>query len=583
MYSKDNIVTIFFDTPLQDVKQLLQLESKLIVILNNDRDVLGILNENGFWREINNCDGTYLSSVCDFLNDSFKVYSSLESIDESDISTYDYAVLKNDFGYECYSMNEVLLIRLKGKITNLINTNKTLQQEIEVSRHKNNELKQILNSTYDEIFVTDADGNTLFVSESSKKLTGLPPEAFIGRNVKELNEKGVIINSATLKTIETGKVQTAEQNYPTGITVLTTSQPIFDNKGDLYRIVSSSRDITELVEMKKRLDQMRMENDKQDKNKPVVFYYKGLITANEQMLEVIHLAKKVAKLDSSILISGESGVGKGMLARMIHDLSQRKEKKFIKVNCGAIPPSLIESELFGYEGGAFTGASKKGKLGLVELASDGTLFLDEIGEMPMDMQVKLLHLVQEKTFMRVGGTKEIRADIRIISATNRDLQRLISEGKFREDLYYRLHVVPLHIPPLRERKDDILILIDYFLMKFNQIHHQSVSLDENSKLILQLHGFPGNVRELENLMEQIVVTTSSPNVSQGELQMYFQNGKYEKNNNKLLTLKQVIEKTEKQVIKQALEDHKTTRDLAKVLGVSQTTIMRKLKKYGLTT
>lgn len=581
MGNKNSVLTIFLDTSIQEVKQLLQLRYKQILVLNNHREILGLLNKEEFWKEVNKYDETSSSPLYHFLNKSFQLYNNFVAIDENDIESYDYALFNTDSIYECYSMTEIYSIKLKNEIKSLINTNRTLQKENETLRDTKNELKQILHYTYDEIYVTDAHGDTLFVSESSKKLTGLPPEAFIGKNIKELDEEGIITNSATLKTMKTNTVHTVEQKYPNGITVLATSQPIFDSKGKIYRIVTSSRDITELAEIKKKLDQVTMGSNKQGQTKLKVFYYRGLITANEQFLDVIHMAQKVAKLDSSILIRGESGVGKGLIAKMIHDLSYRANKKFVQINCGAIQPSLIESELFGYESGAFTGANKKGKPGLVELASGGTLFLDEIGEMPLDMQVKLLHLVQEKTFLKVGGTKELRSDIRIISATNEDLQQLITEKKFREDLYYRLHVVPLHIPSLRKRKDDILILIDFFLNKFNKIHHQSVSLDRNSKLLLQLGEFPGNIRELENLIEQIVVTTSSSTVSPRDLQMFFQHGNDEENKNRSLTLKQLVEKTEKQVITQALKKHKTTRDLAAVLGVSQTTIMRKLKKYDI--
>jgi TyrR family helix-turn-helix protein len=298
------------------------------------------------------------------------------------------------------------------------------------------------------------------------------------------------------------------------------------------------------------------------------------------MIKVLELAEKVAPMDSSIFIHGETGVGKGVLARVIHDLSSRKDKNFIQVNCGAIPSALIESELFGYESGAFTGANKHGKKGLVESADGGTLFLDEIGEMPLDIQVKILHLVQDRTFMKVGGTKEKKVNIRIISATNKDLKQMIKNNQFREDLYYRLHVVPMEIPQLRERKEDILLLTDYFLKKFNEKYGQSITIDDHSKLILQLQDYPGNVRELENVIEQIVVTARKPIVTIEDLpsDLTYKDTALV-NLTGIIPLKKALEETEKQLLSQALSTYKSTRKMAKALGVSQTTIMRKLGKY----
>ncbi|MEH7253812.1 sigma 54-interacting transcriptional regulator [Neobacillus niacini] len=306
-----------------------------------------------------------------------------------------------------------------------------------------------------------------------------------------------------------------------------------------------------------------------------------LITQSENMVNIIELAERVAPMDSSIFIHGESGVGKGVLAKIIHELSPRKNKSFIQVNCGAIPPNLIESELFGYEPGAFTGANKNGKAGLVEMANGGTLFLDEIGEMPLDIQVKILHLVQEKTFTRVGGIKEKQVDIRILSATNRNLKEMIEEKTFRQDLFYRLHVVPIHIPPLRERKKDILLLIERFLNKFNKKYSQAITLDESSKLFLQLHDWPGNIRELENLVEQIVVTSYKSIVSIEDLPFQFNNEGKQPLVKVLgiMPIKKAVEETERQILSYALAKYKTTRKIAKALDVNQTTIMRKLHKY----
>ncbi|MED3563345.1 sigma-54 interaction domain-containing protein [Bacillus xiapuensis] len=478
-------------------------------------------------------------------------------------------------------------LKAKQNIIRLEKLNESLQEQLDIALRKIKELTQILNSSYDEIFVTDADGNVLFVSDSCKHFTGLPPEAFINKNIFELVEKGIITDSVTIKTMQTHTIQSNEQNYPNGKTVLATAKPVFDDEGKLYRIVSNSRDISELVEMKRKLAAMHALT-KENLNEAIIEKAIGqqrFITQSKNMINTLQLAERVAPLDSSIFIHGESGVGKGVLARIIHENSPRKERSFIQVNCGAIPESLLESELFGYEAGAFTGANKRGKAGLVEMADGGTLFLDEIGEMPLELQVKILHLVQEKTFKKVGGTTEKKIDIRIISATNKDLLQMIEEKKFRQDLYYRLHVVPLRIPPLRKRKQDILLLTEYFLKHFNHKYLQQIELDENAKLLLQLQEWRGNVRELENFIEQIVVTAYKPIIRIEDLPLVLDHRFHPESNPGLhqLPLKRAVEETEKLVLSYALKKYKSTRKMAKALGVNQTTIMRKLHKYQMTT
>jgi len=582
---KNEALMVFSDISLVELKGLLALKSFPILIVDNALQVMGVLDETLFWKNIavEGCEKPLRSC----LNYCFRVIDSLSQLTEEDSKKYDYFIVKRNEQYTCYTSSEVKEYQNQQKIASLLKLNQSLHEQLESLRKKNNELIQILNSSYDEIYVTDAEGNTLFVSESCKRFTGLPPEAYVNKNVAELVEKGLIVNSVTLKTMKTKTVQSAEQTYPNGTTVFTTAKPIFDEEGNLYRIICNSRDISELVEMKHKLIQassLLNQQEKQDKYSGEIVFFNKLITQSENMISVIEMAQKVAPMDSSIFIHGESGVGKGVLAKIIHDLSPRKNKNFVQVNCGAIPPNLMESELFGYEAGAFTGANKQGKAGLVEMADGGTLFLDEIGEMPMDLQVKILHLVQEKTFKKVGGTREKQVDIRIISATNKNLQQMIEEKAFRQDLYYRLHVVPIRIPPLRERKRDILLLIDHFLHKFNKKYSQSVALDESSKLILQLHEWPGNIRELENLIEQIVVTSRKPVVSMEDLPFHFnKEGRQAMVKvSGIMPIKKAVEETEKQILSYALTKYRTTRKIAKALDVNQTTVMRKLHKYQLT-
>lgn len=578
MEVKKESLIVFSDISILDVKSLLKINSSPFIVMKNHLEILGILDEGFFLKRLDS-DGDN-QEITAYLNTSFVVVDELDKLGEEDMSTYDFVIQHGDNQYRCHPISEVREMLLKKKMKSLISLNESLKKELEVTRKKVKELTQILHSSYDEIFVTDAKGDTLFVSEACKKLTGLPPEAFINKNINELVEKGLIVNSVTLKTMKTKAIHSAEQTYPHGLTVFSTAKPIFDEEGNLYRIVSNSRDITELVEMKSQLNRVNLRNQRAQHENSRTVSFNNFITNSDKMVKVLELAEKVAPMDSSIFIHGETGVGKGVLARVIHDLSSRKDKNFIQVNCGAIPSALIESELFGYESGAFTGANKHGKKGLVESADGGTLFLDEIGEMPLDIQVKILHLVQDRTFMKVGGTKEKKVNIRIISATNKDLKQMIKNNQFREDLYYRLHVVPMEIPHLRERKEDILLLTDYFLKKFNEKYGQSITIDDHSKLILQLQDYPGNVRELENVIEQIVVTARKPIVTIEDLpsDLTYKDTALV-NLTGIIPLKKALEETEKQLLSQALSTYKSTRKMAKALEVSQTTIMRKLGKY----
>jgi len=303
-----------------------------------------------------------------------------------------------------------------------------------------------------------------------------------------------------------------------------------------------------------------------------------IILKSESMKQVVKLAIKVARVDSSVLITGETGVGKEVLARVVHKHSCRVNGPFIKLNCGAIQAELVESELFGYEAGAFTGARREGKLGLIQLADGGTLFLDEIGDLPLNLQVKFLRVLQEREIQRVGGVETKEVDFRLIAATNKSLQDLVKQKKFREDLFYRLDVVPMTIPPLRERKEDILPLALFFLNKFGQRYGLSMRISPEVIEVLLNNDWPGNVRELENTIERLLVT-SDTDVATDHLINKSSNSKdYGKSR---LNLREILDQTEKHFILQAFEQCKTTREMAEVLGISQSTVVKKMRKYDI--
>lgn len=459
-------------------------------------------------------------------------------------------------------------------------------------KSKLNELRKeyetIINSIYDEIFVTDAKGDVIFVNKAAERLYNRKTKDIIGRNVQYLEEEGFFTPSITKLVIRTNKSQSLIQNTKSGQKILVTAIPIFDEYGQITKIVSNSRQLNELVsicnelEEKDRLIQHYKSEIKQLKaiNMSEPIYY-----ISNKMDEVITILSKVAKSDISVLLLGESGVGKTMIANFLHNISDRCQGPFQIINCATIPETLLESELFGYEKGAFTGAISQGKEGLFELAKGGTIFLDEIGDISGYIQVKLLQVIQEKKYRRIGSTRELRADFRLITATNQNLSQKIKNKEFREDLYYRINGISITIPPLRERKEDISILANAFLDKFNLKYGKRRRLDKNVLDVLNNYSWPGNIRELKNLIERLCIVSEEDLVSINDLPDYLQvfAGKYDHWIGKITqgdnTLKKIIEMVEKEVFKAAYIKYKNSYSVAEALGISQPTAYRKMKKY----
>jgi PAS domain S-box-containing protein len=446
------------------------------------------------------------------------------------------------------------------------------------------DLKAVFDTSYDVIYVSDGEGNTLRVSSASEKLWGYKAEQLVGKHVAELEKEGVFNPSITRLVMEKKeKIQTI-QTTKTGRRLMVVGTPIKDENGNVTRIINTSRDITEESKLKWELEDMKglMEGYRQEliQLRKLHSIDENLIYRSQMMSMVVTLANKVAEVDSTALILGESGVGKEVIASYIHNHSSRRDKPFIKVNCGAIPISLLESELFGYEKGAFTGASTSGKTGMFELANEGTLFLDEIGDMPMDTQVKLLRVLQDREIVRVGGTSSKKIDVRIITATNKKLEIEVKNGRFREDLYYRLNVVPILIPSLRERKEDIIPLCLHFLDKFNKSHNKMKVLSQNTLDYLQHYEWPGNVRELQNIIERLIVITEEDTIEPEHLPSLFRkmDDVSDVYISHILPLKKAKDLLESKLISMAREKYKTTSKIAEVLEVNQSTISRKLNK-----
>lgn len=447
------------------------------------------------------------------------------------------------------------------------------------------ELEAVFNSAYDEMIVTDSRGTILRINAVYEKLYNLKSEEFIGKNVSELEKKGAFNPSVILKVIKEKKRISLTQETNSGKILIVTGSPVFNEKGRLISVVSMAKDITELHQLKAKLKEVKetaqkyyyqLELLKQKEESEVPMIYKSAA-----MKKVIIVAEKVSKVNSNVLITGESGVGKSILAEYIHKMSDRKDGRLVSINCGAIPETLLESEFFGYEKGAFTGARTDGKVGQLDLADKGTLFLDEVSELPLHMQVKLLKVINEKTYMRVGGTKLLASDFRLIAATNKNLGKMVKEGRFREDLFYRLNVIPIDIPPLRERKQDIIMLINHFWEKLNKKFGTNRKISGEVYDILTDYHWPGNVRELQNCIERLMVTVDTDMIKVEDLPVFFIEQSIQEVEKKgILPLKEAIEETERRLILKAYKKLKNTYKVAEALGVSQATIVRKLKKYG---
>lgn len=455
-----------------------------------------------------------------------------------------------------------------------------LNQELE---ELNKELESIFESSYDEIFVVDAKGIALKVNSACERNYGLKADEIIGKSVFELERIGIFTPSVTREVFKKKERVNKIQETKAGRHLLVTANPVFNNKGEVIRIVCNSRELTEVLKLKKQLDEkeklINEYNEQLNEMKEKQETYTEVIYESIQMQKIVELIEKLALVDSNVLLLGESGVGKTLLAKKIHDRSSRKEEKFYKLNCGAIPENLIESELFGYEEGSFSGAKKGGKKGIIEYSHKGTLFLDEIGELALHLQVKLLHVLQEKTFQRIGGTQDIAVDVRIIAATNKDLQEMVKEKRFREDLYYRLNVIPINIPPLRERKEDIYPLIKYYLDKVNEKYHKYHGLDPKIISILLDYEWPGNIRELENMIERLIVTADEEVITLDQLPHHLFAEQAAKNNNEDISLKEWLEVKEKEIIETMYNKYNSSYKVAEVLKISQSSANRKIRKY----
>lgn len=433
-------------------------------------------------------------------------------------------------------------------------------------------LVKILDYSSDEIFVLDSEKRIVFVNRGCERHYGLRPQDVIGKYNIELFESGYWKPSIVPMVYETKKPCTIRQQTYIGAELMTSAVPILNDHGDIDLVVITSTEVKY-----RKMDEA--EEREIESNLTQQDEIKRFVTNSEKIKRLLTFCEKVAPTESTILIQGESGTGKGVLSSLIHKISKRKDGPFLTINCAAIPEDLLESELFGYSKGAFTGASKAGRTGLIEAADQGTLFLDEIGEMPMSLQAKLLQVIQDKQFIPIGSNAVKKVDVRIIAATNQNLLQMIDHKQFREDLFYRLNVIDVSLPPLRERKEDIIPLVYNFLNKFNKKYNENKVISEECLNILIHYTWPGNVRQLENLLERLVVVGDSviqvadlPDIiteNVGDVTQLSLSAKLDK----------ALDQTERMLVRRSYQKWKSSRKVAADLDISQTKASKLIRKH----
>lgn len=442
-------------------------------------------------------------------------------------------------------------------------------------------LQMILESVQDGICVVDRNGEVTYVNPSYLRIVHKTPEMVVGQNVFETAADGnrcAVLRSGIARI---GSIRHKKD----GTTIVANVNPIFVD-GEIAGVVSVIKDITEIQTLMERLSQVsaKAEYLEQEllRTKKTAQAFANYIGKSGKVVDVLALASKAADSSANVLIRGESGTGKEVIAEGIHYASGRRRGPFIRVNCGAIPGALLESELFGHEKGAFTGAVRR-KLGKFELANHGTIFLDEIGELDKNLQVKLLRVLQQKEFDRVGGEETIHVDVRIIAATNRDLEAMVHEGTFRDDLYYRLNVIPIILPPLRDRPDDIPLLVEHFIEKISKENKKNVrGITPDAMQMFMHYRWPGNVRELENVIERVITLMDTDLITAAMLPSYIK-GDIAGREVQSLADDTVLpwEEYEKQIIANALRQGTSFNGAAKLLRISHKTVAAKARKYGL--
>jgi len=456
-----------------------------------------------------------------------------------------------------------------------------------VKKNQQLNLEKVLDYMEEAIIAVDERGRIYYLNHAYSNIVGVPLYKILGKYMQKI-ESGAILNKVleTKKPIYKEKQLIASVNKYVSMKII----PQFV-KGKFIGAISIFKDITELNTMNQEVKRMTgvIEEVTQRLDSQEAYRNLGIITKDSNFLKILEIANIAAQTKATILIRGESGVGKEVLAKLVHSSSERRNRPLITVNCAAIPENLFESELFGYEGGSFTGANKKGKIGKFQLADRGTIFLDEIGDLPLSMQAKLLRVLQQNEIEKIGGAASIPVDVRVIAATNKPLEKLMKENKFREDLFFRLNVISLNIPPLRERREDIYLLTNHFLKIYNQKHNRNLEISSEDYTYMINYDWPGNIRQLQNSLERSVILGiealyQTIKIKNSENNSGITVGEDIINEGNFSSLKETMDLYERNIIKQILKNTKGNKEkTAEILKISKRTLFRKCKELNIVT
>lgn len=448
-------------------------------------------------------------------------------------------------------------------------------------------LYDIFEEQQNAIFISNSKEIVVYANSAYEKSTGLPVKDLIGKKLSDLEQQGTLYPLITPIILETDDIFTTMQKLGSGKHAIISGSPIYDSGGKTCLILTCVNTIDQiaLTDYPEKLytpSSINFNLNKRQQDQSI-----DIIAESPAMKAIVQEVVKVAQHDVTVLLLGESGTGKEVISAILHTASRRNQENFVKINCSSISPSLLESELFGYEAGSFTGALTKGKQGLFEIANNGTLLLDEIGDMPIDLQAKLLRVLQDKEIYRVGGISPIKVNVRILASTNKNLPKLIEQGLFRQDLFYRINVVAIELPALRNRKEDIRPLLLHFCYLFNKKYRTNKTLSESLLQALEKYQWPGNIRELQNVVERLTVLCIEDTLLPEHFYSKYRVAGMELTSEEDVTIRRIIPlneavaMTEKILVQKAMEVCKSTREVAALLDVSQSTVMRKIKEHSI--